>query len=73
MKKVAYGHLVDIQIFKELLAKENIVSLVKNEYEEAASAGFGAGVPGNEDLFVEEKDYDKAVKIIEDYKKTQNS
>ncbi|MGQ1787782.1 MULTISPECIES: putative signal transducing protein [unclassified Saccharicrinis] len=70
MKKVIYGHRVDIAIYKDLLVDAGIECLVKNEFEEAASAGFGSGLPGNADLFVDEADFEKAEGIINSYKET---
>ncbi|GAF04407.1 putative signal transducing protein [Saccharicrinis fermentans] len=70
MKRIIYGHRVDIEIYKALLEEADITCLVKNEFEEAASAGFGSGLPGNADLFVDESDFDKAETIINAYKES---
>ncbi len=70
MKKLIYAHIVDIALYKDLLKEAGIESFVKNEFEEAAQAGFGSGLPGNADLFVDEEDFEKAEKLIEKYKTT---
>lgn len=69
MERVVYGHIVDIEIYKDLLKQSNIECLVKNEFENAMKAGFGSGIPGNAELFVEDADKEKAVNIIEEFKK----
>ena len=45
--------------------------LIKNEFEEGLHAGFGSGLPGNVDLFVDEQDIEKAAGIIKSYKESQ--
>ena len=68
MEKIVYGHVVEIEIYKDLLEKAGIGCLIKNEFEEASHAGFGSGLPGNADLFVDEVDIEKANQIIKTYK-----
>ncbi len=70
MKKLIYGHIVDIQIYKDLLFKAGIECLIKNEFEEASRAGFGSGLPGNADLYVDESNFEKASAIISSFKET---
>ncbi|SMO85794.1 Putative signal transducing protein [Saccharicrinis carchari] len=70
MKKLVYGHIVDIEIYKDLLFKAGVECLVKNEFEQASRAGFGAGLPGNADLYVDESDFEKAREIVNAYKET---
>ncbi len=70
MEKITYGHVIDIEIYKGLLLKAGIECLIKNEFEEAASAGFGSGLPGNAELFVAEADFAKAEEIINAYKES---
>jgi hypothetical protein len=64
MERLIYGHIVDIQMYKSILEKEGIKCFVKNEFEQAANAGFGAGLPGNADLFVDQADFKKAEDLI---------
>lgn len=70
MLKIFYGHIVEVEMFKDMLLKEDIESFIKNEFEEASHAGFGSGLPGNADLYVHEDDYIKSENIINTYKKT---
>lgn len=68
MEKIAYGHIVEIELYKDMLFMSGIDSYIQNEFEDALLAGFGSGIPGNADLFVTETDYNKAFQIITDYK-----
>ena len=68
MEKLVYGHLVEIEMYRDMLENEGITCMIKNEFEEASHAGFGSGLPGNVDLFVDEDEIEKASKIIEEYK-----
>ena len=70
MKKLIYGHIVEIEMYKDLLEKSGIECFVKNEFEEASHAGFGSGLPGNADLFVDEQDLVSAEKIVKEYKES---
>ena len=70
MKKLIYGHRVDIEIYRSILEDAGVNCLVKNEFEEAAGAGFGSGLPGNADLYVDEGDFEKAEQVINAYKET---
>lgn len=71
MEKLVYGHVVEIEMYKDLLEKSGINCLVKNEFEEASHAGFGSGLPGNADLFVDEKDLLAAEKIVKEHKESE--
>ncbi|TLX71155.1 DUF2007 domain-containing protein [Labilibacter sediminis] len=70
MRKLIYGHIVEIEMYKDLLEKSGIECFVKNEFEEASHAGFGSGLPGNADLFVDEQDLVSAEKIVKEYKES---
>ena len=70
MKKLVYGHIVEIEMYKDLLEKSGIECFVKNEFEQASHAGFGLGLPGNADLFVDEQDMSAAEKMIKEYKES---
>ncbi|WP_071797455.1 putative signal transducing protein [Labilibacter marinus] len=71
MKRIIYGHLVEIEMYRDMLEKENITCMIKNEFEEASHAGFGSGLPGNVDLFVDEENIEKASFIINAHKESQ--
>jgi len=71
MKKLVYGHIVEIMMYKDLLEKGGVNCLIKNEFEESTLAGFGSGLPGNADLFVDEQDLITANKIMNEYKKSR--
>ena len=64
MVKVFYGHLVNVEMIKQLLLDNGIECMIKNEFEEGSHAGFGSGVPGSADLFVAEDDSSKAKSVI---------
>lgn len=68
MEKLIYGHVVEIEMYRELLKKSGINSFVKNEFEEASLAGFGSGLPGNADLFVDEEGLLAAEIVVKEYK-----
>jgi hypothetical protein len=68
MEKIMYGHIVEIQMYSDLLQEMGIECVVQNEFEQAAHAGFGSGLPGSADLLVDEQDIEKAQKIIADFK-----
>ncbi len=67
MEKLIYGHIVEIEMYKDMLNDAGIECFIKNEFEEAAQAGFGSGLPGNADLFVDGEDLKKAKSIIDSY------
>lgn len=70
MKKIFFGYLVDITLYQAILEEEGIESVIKDEYHDALSAGFGAGVLGMVDLYVLEDDSDRATLIIENFIET---
>lgn len=51
-----------------LLEQDNITPLVKDQFESARLGGFGAPMNSVE-LFVLDTDLEKAIKIVEDFKK----
>ncbi|SDR65855.1 DUF2007 domain-containing protein [Gramella sp. MAR_2010_147] len=61
-KRVYTGPDTNVQYLQELYEKSGIHSRVRNDFDSALRAGFGA-TPGQVLLFVLQKDYDEAVKI----------
>jgi len=73
MQRVFYGHIVEIEMYKDMLFNEGIECFIKNEFEEASHAGFGSGLPGNADLLVYEDDFAKAEALIKNFKASEGN
>ena len=67
MKKVFSGSNILAQAFKLKLEEIGIETIVKNNIQSAKVAGFGSAGQAVE-IFIEEKLYEKAHKVIEDFK-----
>jgi hypothetical protein len=64
--------LVEAEYLASVLKDSGIEAMLRNTLEESMIAGWASGAP--EDavlLFVTENHYDKAVKVIEEYFKTE--
>ncbi len=72
MKTLTYGHLVEIELYRELLEKSGIECYIENEFEQASHAGFGSGLPGNADLMVDDDDFKRAESILNNYKNSNS-
>ncbi|WP_375580774.1 DUF2007 domain-containing protein [Marivirga tractuosa] len=59
---------ININMLNIELAKIGIPSLVKNEFQSAVMAGFGAS-PNSVDLYVNASDVEEATKVIQDLMK----
>lgn len=65
-KRVYTGSDVNVQHLQDLFKREDISSRVRNDFDSGLRGGFGGGLPGQVLLFVDESDYEKARKIVED-------
>lgn len=71
IKHVYTGSPVAAKYLQELLEEAGIGSLYRNTLNESLIAGWASGSP--EDavrIFVAEHDYEAAIKIVEEYKKS---
>jgi hypothetical protein len=59
---------ININLLQDELANVGIPSIIKNEFQSAIMAGFGAN-PNAVDLYVNATDFEKASKIIQDLNK----
>ncbi len=63
--KIYTGNFIIVQQIFQRLEKIGIIAVIKDESEFGRLAGFGASVPGQQEVFVHEKELDKATPIIE--------
>lgn len=62
--KLYTGDNITISRIKIELEAKGITSLVKDGFNQGLGAGFGGGVPSAIDIFVTEKDFEKAYGIV---------
>lgn len=62
-QRVYTGSEPNVQYLQELFEKESISSRVRNDFDSGLRAGFGGGMPGQVQLFVDKGHYDQALKI----------
>lgn len=62
--KIFTGNFIIVQRIVSDLEKENINAIVKDETESGRLAGFGAPIQGQQELFVNNDEFDKATLII---------
>ena len=62
------GSLVDVEAYKEVLAEAGIESKMTGE---ALLASFGSAIPGAIELYVHQRDLDKAVEAIKWYEENR--
>jgi hypothetical protein len=67
IKRVYSGSVVDAEFIGSVLADNGIQFLIRNFQEESLVAGWAAGViQGDASVFVFEKDYDKAMLLLDE-------
>jgi hypothetical protein len=71
--KLFTGSLIEIQRLQLDLDDSEIPSLVKNNFQSGLRAGFYGGSPSQVELFIYEKDKEKAIPILKKFKKDINS
>lgn len=63
--KIFTGNFIIVQRIVSDLEKENISAIIKDETESGRLAGFGAPIQGQQELFINKDELDKAVLIVE--------
>lgn len=71
--KLFTGSLIEIQRLQLDLDDNQIPSLVKNNFQSGLRSGFYGGSPSQVELFIYEEDFEKAMPILEKFKKLLNS
>lgn len=67
IKRVYSGSVVDAEFIGSVLADDGIQFLIRNFQEESLVAGWAAGViQGDASVYVFEKDYDKAMLLLDE-------
>ena len=64
--RIYTGSFVIVQLLVEKLGAAGITPVIKDESESGRLAGFGAAIPGSQEVFVHNTELDKAVVIAED-------
>lgn len=64
--KIFTGSEVLVAMLKEELENQGIPALIKSEFNSGVIAGFSGGIPSAIDLYIEDKDLEKATLIIND-------
>lgn len=62
-KRVYTGSEPNVQYLQELFEKDSISSRVRNDFDSGLRAGFGGGMPGQVQLFVDRPHYEQALQI----------
>ncbi len=63
--RIYTGSFVVVQLISTRLKEIGISPIIKDETESGRLAGFGSGVPGQQEVFVHEDELDKAVRVVE--------
>ncbi|WP_159522559.1 putative signal transducing protein [Sunxiuqinia indica] len=69
--RIFTGNKVDISYIKGELEKQGIPSVIQDDFNSGAIAGFSGGIPSAIDLYIQEENLAQASSIIKDL--TQNS
>jgi len=64
------GSLIEIQRLQLDLDDNEIPSMVKNNFQSGLRSGFYGGSPSQVELFIYEEDLEKALPILENFKKS---
>ena len=71
--KVYTGSFVIAKLIISRLEEIGISPVVKDETESGRLAGFGAAIPGTQELYVHEDELDTAVPLIEEVRSSTTS
>lgn len=71
--KIYTGSFIITQLIISRLEDIGISPVVKDETESARLAGFGAAIPGNQELYVHENELDKAVPLVEEVRSSMTA
>lgn len=63
------GSLIEIQRLQIDLDDNEIPSMVKNNFQSGLRSGFYGGSPSQVELFIYEEDLEKALPVLENFKK----
>lgn len=63
-ERVYTGSDVNVQYLQERFNKAGISSRVRNDFDSGLRAGFGGGLPGQVQIFVESTHLEEASKIV---------
>lgn len=64
--KIYTGSFVITKLIISRLEEIGISPVIKDETESGRLAGFGAAIPGSQELYVHEDELDKAVPLVEE-------
>ena len=67
--KIFTGNFIIVQRIVEALQTVNINPVIKDESESGRLAGFGASIQGEQELYVNKDEFERASGIIESIKK----
>ena len=65
-KRVYTGSEVNVHYLQDLLKQQGIGTRIRNDFDSGLRAGFGGGLPGQVQLFVDPLRYEEALRITED-------
>lgn len=63
--KIFTGNFIIVQLITDKLDAIGINAVIKDEAESGRLAGFGAAVPGEQELYVNKDELDAAVEVVE--------
>ncbi len=64
-RKVFTGSFIVVQLILDKLSAVDITAIVKDETESGRLAGFGASIPGSQDIYVHKDELDNALPVVE--------
>lgn len=64
--RIYTGSFVIVQLLVEKLGAVGITPVIKDEAESGRLAGFGAAIPGAQEVFVHKNELDNAVPVVEE-------
>ena len=65
--KIFTGSTVDVNFVTRYLLDNGVPSIIKDKYSESVHAGFVTGLPDTIDIFIINKDKEKAIQLMNDY------
>jgi hypothetical protein len=64
--RIYTGSMIIVQLLISKLEEVGITPVIKDETESGRLAGFGASIPGSQEVFVHENELDQAVPIVQE-------
>lgn len=71
--KIYTGSIVITKLIISRLEDIGISPVIKDETESGRLAGFGAAIPGSQELYVHTDELDKAVRIVEEVRSSMTA